>query len=78
MGMVVADLSRCPVCGTPASGGAPALAGHLVEQAEQSDAGHVMWLNRHVTSQRTAPAELAVLLECWAATGASGEPRLRR
>jgi hypothetical protein len=62
----------------PAAGGSPALAGHLVERAGASDAAHVMWLNRHVTTQRTGAAELAALLERWAATGESGPSRLHR
>jgi hypothetical protein len=47
----------CPACGLTAAD-LGALASHLVEQAEASDVGHVMWLNRHVTKHRTSPARL--------------------
>lgn len=71
------DLSRCPVCGT-AAGGAPILAGHLVDEAEKSDGAHVMWLNRNVTKHRTGAVELAGLLLAWASATPSDQDRVKR
>lgn len=54
----------CPVCGVSVGGpGWEPLARHLVSQADNSDAAHVMWMNRTVTKHRTPAHELAVLLE---------------
>jgi hypothetical protein len=72
------DLSRCLVCGTAAAGGAPALAAHLIEQAEKSDGAHVMWLNRNVTKHQTGAVELAGLLVAWASATPSGQDRVKR
>ena len=71
------DLTVCPVCGAPA-GDLDALARHLVEQAEASDGGHVMWLNRHVTKHRTDATHLAELLGGLAAGRPSSEDRVAR
>jgi hypothetical protein len=72
------DLSRCPVCGTATAGGAPALAAHLVEQADKSDGAHVMWLNRNVTKHQTGAVELAALLLAWASATPSEQDRVKR
>jgi hypothetical protein len=72
------DLSRCPVCGTATAGGAPALAAHLVEQADKSDGAHVMWLNRTVTKHQTGAVELAALLLAWASATPSEQDRVKR
>lgn len=52
------------MCGVDVAGaGWEPLARHLFDQAEISDARHVMWMNRSITKHRTPVAELAVLLE---------------
>lgn len=51
----------CPVCGAGATA-VRALADHFVELSEQSDARHIMWLNRNVTKLRTPAADLEPLL----------------
>ncbi len=67
----------CPVCGIEAADLA-ALAAHLVERAEVSDATHVMWLNRNATKQRTSASELELLLAHPLADGGSSSDRIRR
>jgi len=64
---------RCPACTASFDEGDWAgLAGHFVERADDSDASHVMWLNRRVTKHRTPPAELAGMLRT--ALGSGGTP----
>ncbi len=46
----------CPVCRKDVAD-IPGLADHFWDQAEASDVGHVMWLNRHV-SLRELPREV--------------------
>lgn len=71
------DLTECPVCGQPVEELA-ALARHLVEKAEASDGGHVMWLNRNVTKHRTDAAHLTELLGRLASGRPPGEDRVVR
>ena len=51
----------CPVCHRPVKDLA-ALASHLVQAAEASDSGHVMWLNRNLTKIRKSTMEVEQLL----------------
>lgn len=51
----------CPVCASPAQD-LFVLASHLVEKAEASDGGHVMWLNRNLTKHRKSIEEIERLL----------------
>lgn len=76
--MMVRDLRRCPACAVTVVDGAAGLASHLVAQAEGSDVGHVMWLNRNITKHRLGAGELAQLLGDWAATGRPGEDTVAR
>ncbi len=46
----------CPVCRKDLAD-VPRLADHFWEEAEASDVGHVMWLNRHV-GLREVPVSL--------------------
>jgi pyrroloquinoline-quinone synthase len=39
-------------------GDLPALAGHLVDRASESDSDHVRWLNQNLTRKRTEPRDL--------------------
>lgn len=68
---------RCPVC-TLEMPDVPALELHLVDEAEQSEVAHVMWLNRNVTKRRVAPAELQALLETQACVGIPPGERVAR
>lgn len=53
-------MTKCPACLVGfARGDVPALAVHLVERADESDADHVRWLNQNLTRTRT-PAEALV------------------
>ena len=65
------------MCGA-AAGDAATLARHLVDEAEASDVAHVMWLNRHVTKERTDIAALTPLLARWAEGAAADAARVRR
>ena len=67
----------CPVCSIAAEDLA-ALASHLVERAEASDGGHVMWLNRNATKYRTSAAGLELLLAGGTAGGAPSKDRIKR
>ena len=51
----------CPVCDRPVKD-LSALASHLVQEAEASDSGHVMWLNRNLTKIRKSTEEIEQLL----------------
>ena len=67
----------CPVCTTEVAD-LGVLASHLVELAEESDIGHVMWLNRHVTKHRTPAAELELLVAEELGGGGSSGDRIAR
>jgi len=55
-----------------------ALASHLVELAESSDSRHVMWLNRNVTKNRMAAADLEPRLSAYLAGEDSPADRVQR
>lgn len=64
---------KCPVCWEEFGSGAyEALAGHMYWEAERSDVGHVMWLNRSVTKAKTGRDELALLLSGYFDTSGLG------
>ena len=67
----------CAVCGYSADG-LPALAAHLVAEAERSDVAHVMWLNRNVTKHRVGVDELCRLLAETADGRSAGGDRVAR
>ncbi len=69
--------AACPVCGI-AVGDLGALASHLVDRAEASDAAHVMWLNRHATKYRLSASELEPLLATVLAGAGGGTDRVTR
>jgi hypothetical protein len=71
------DGPRCPACGTATTSGS-GLARHLVDEADRSDAKHVMWLNRHVTKQRATAEELERLLRPVLAGATSTAQRVKR
>ncbi len=54
-------MSLCPVCESGASD-FDALAAHFAAETDRSDVGHVMWLNRNITKDMGAKAELPKLL----------------
>lgn len=57
-------MTSCPACLRPlGQGDLPALAAHLVEEAEESDPAHVRWLNQNLTREKTTAAELVPMLE---------------
>ncbi len=56
-------MTKCPLCSaTFQVGDFKVLAGHFYKMTEQSDVGHVMWLNRNITKKKTEPSALALLL----------------
>ncbi len=56
-------MAKCTLCGeTFRIGGFPDLASHFYMLAEQSDIGHVMWLNRYITKKKTDVKTLGALL----------------
>jgi hypothetical protein len=71
------DRAVCPVC-AEVTKSLSSLAAHLVDRAEESDAAHVMWLNRHVTKHRMPAEELQPLLAAVLAGAPLPGPRVRR
>jgi hypothetical protein len=67
----------CPICGLQTAN-LGVLASHLVERAEASEVGHVMWLNRHATKHRTSAADLELLLAPALTGGGSSSDRIAR
>jgi hypothetical protein len=67
----------CPVCALPTYDLA-SLAAHLVERADASDSGHVMWLNRNITKRQTAAEDLEPLLGAALEGGDLLGPRVER
>ncbi len=56
-------MTKCPLCGEAFGlGDFRALASHFYMLAEQSDIGHVMWLNRYITKKKTDLKTLGALL----------------
>ena len=56
-------MTKCPACLVGfARGDYPALATHLVDRAEESDPGHVRWLNQNLTRKKTGARELESML----------------
>src|SRR3989475_6448534 len=57
-------MTKCPSCGVgfQKHNDFDDLAGHFVEEAGRSDAGHVMWLNRNITKNKSDRKTLAKLL----------------
>lgn len=54
---------KCPVCDQAfESGNYGLLSHHLIEQASNSDAGHITWLNRNLTHKKTDEVSLEILL----------------
>ncbi len=62
--VVVKFLTRCPSCGTSFQrhNDFDGLADHFVVKAGQSDAAHVMWLNRNITKNKSDRRTLSRLL----------------
>ncbi|HTS33355.1 MAG TPA: iron-containing redox enzyme family protein [Thermoplasmata archaeon] len=57
-------MTSCPACLRPlGQGDLPALASHLVEEAEGSDPAHVRWLNQNLTRNKVPASELVPGLE---------------
>ena len=57
-------MTKCPACLAPLGPrDLSRLAAHLVERADDSDPGHVRWLNQNVTRERTDVAKLLPLVE---------------
>src|SRR3989441_11585286 len=58
------NLTKCPSCGVgfQKRNDWDDLAGHFVAGAGRSDAGHVMWLNRNITKNKSDRKTLAKLL----------------
>ncbi|MFQ5951771.1 MAG: C2H2 type zinc finger domain-containing protein, partial [Candidatus Geothermarchaeales archaeon] len=56
-------MTKCAQCGMAfASGDYDGLSSHLYYLAQQSDPGHVMWLNRNITKRKADPKKLSGLL----------------
>ncbi len=57
-------MTKCPSCGVgfQKHNDFGELAGHFVAEAERSDAGHVMWLNRNITKNKSNRKTLSKLL----------------
>src|SRR3989442_2678921 len=57
-------LTKCPSCGVgfQKHDDFDDLAGHFVAEAGRSDAGHVMWLNRNITKNKSDRQTLSKLL----------------
>lgn len=52
-------MAKCAVCDQQfALGDYKALAHHFIDLAEKSDIGHVMWLNKNITKEKTNAKEL--------------------
>src|SRR5947199_6765618 len=58
-------MTKCPCCGVgfQKHDDLDDLAGHFVAMAGRSDAGHVMWLNRNITKEKSDRETLAKLLK---------------
>ena len=56
-------MTKCPSCGLgfQKHDDFDDLAGHFVAEARRSDAGHVMWLNRNITKNKSDGKTLAKL-----------------
>ena len=67
----------CEVCGDELHS-VDGLASHLIDRAADSDAAHVMWLNRNVTKHRVDAPELAALLRARADGGHTDTQRVAR
>jgi len=69
-------MTKCAVCGTTfQAGDYDSLAHHFYESAERSDPGHVMWLNKNITKQKTDSFQLSGQLRVYLdfqATGIKG------
>ncbi len=70
-------MRSCPVCGFTTED-MSSLAAHFVGEADRSDVGHVMWLNRNVTKNRVDADRLAALLEQHAGGRLTAEDRVNR
>ena len=57
-------MTKCPCCGVgfQKHDDFDDLAGHFVAMAGRSDAGHVMWLNRNITKEKSDRKTLSGLL----------------
>lgn len=56
-------MTKCSQCGMAfASGDYDGLSSHFYYLAQQSDPGHVMWLNRNITKRKSDPETLSRLL----------------
>ena len=57
------NLTKCAVCtGQFSAGDYQSLAEHFHKLAEESDPGHVMWLNKNITKQKTDAEALSRLI----------------
>jgi pyrroloquinoline-quinone synthase len=66
-------VTACPAClVTFQPADYRALAEHLCERADQSDADHVRWLNQQITRKKQTPAELEASLRPFLDTGGLG------
>lgn len=65
-------MTKCPACLERFDpGDYSALAQHLVDRAQLSEAGHVRWLNQNVSRQKIPASELATRLERFFALGST-------
>src|SRR3989442_12266429 len=74
-------MTKCPSCGVgfQKHNDFDDLAGHFVAEAGRSDAGHVMWLNRNITKNKSDRKKLSRLLsEFFSLGGGSLEARVKR
>ena len=74
-------MTKCPSCGVgfQKHNDFDDLAGHFVAEAGRSDAGHVMWLNRNITKNKSDRKKLSRLLsEFFSLGGGSLEAWVKR
>ncbi len=56
---------RCFVCGHETGAGYREVADHLLRRAAESEADHVMWMNRNLTRRKVGPEALAAQIQAY-------------